>query len=95
VRRAHHLREVLTAHHHEEFIRRAILHEIERVLTAKLKRTKLLARSLSAANDVCALLLEAQAIFFRRRHHPRRPPLAKIRPGSPAPATGAGTGAIG
>jgi hypothetical protein len=40
VRRAHHLREVLTAHHHEEFIRRAILHEIERVLTAKLKRTK-------------------------------------------------------
>src|SRR5258708_5178989 len=27
----------------------------------------------------------------RRRHHPRRPPLAKIRPGSPAPAMGPGT----
>ena len=24
---------------------------------------------------------EVQAIFFRRRHQPRRPPLAKIRPG--------------
>jgi len=33
----------------------------------------------------------AQAIFFRRRHQPRRPPLAKIRPGTPAPAMGAGT----
>jgi hypothetical protein len=31
---------------------------------------------------------EAQAIFFRRRHQPRTPPSAKIRPGSPAPATG-------
>src|SRR5262249_40583600 len=29
-----------------------------------------------------------QAIFRRRRHQPRKPPLAKIRPGSPAPATG-------
>jgi uncharacterized protein (DUF1501 family) len=29
----------------------------------------------------------------RRRHQPRRPPLAKIRPGSPAPAIGPGTGA--
>ena len=26
---------------------------------------------------------EAQAIFRRRRHQPRRPPLAKIRPGRP------------
>src|SRR5205823_4031540 len=34
---------------------------------------------------------EAQAIFCRRRHQPRRPPLAKIRPGSPAPAMGPGT----
>src|SRR5262249_24277630 len=34
---------------------------------------------------------KAQAIFRRRRHQPRRPPLAKIRPGSPAPAMGAGT----
>ena len=33
----------------------------------------------------------AQAVFFRRRHQPRRPPLAKIRPGSPAPAMGPGT----
>jgi hypothetical protein len=34
---------------------------------------------------------EAQAIFFRRRHQARRPPPAKIRPGSPAPAMGPGT----
>ena len=27
-----------------------------------------------------------QAVFCRRRHHARRPPLTKIRPGSPAPA---------
>jgi hypothetical protein len=27
----------------------------------------------------------------RRRHQPRRPPLAKIRPGSPAPTIGPGT----
>src|SRR6476660_6537857 len=33
------------------------------------------------------------ALFpVRRRHQPRRPPLAKIRPGSPAPAMGPGTG---
>jgi len=31
----------------------------------------------------------------RRRHQPRRPPLAKIRPGRPAPAMGPGTGAAG
>jgi hypothetical protein len=36
-------------------------------------------------------LPDAQAIFRRRRHQPRRPPLAKIRPGSPAPAIGPGT----
>jgi hypothetical protein len=34
---------------------------------------------------------DAQAIFRRRRHQPRRPQPAKIRPGSPAPAMGAGT----
>ena len=34
---------------------------------------------------------DVQAIFRRRRHQPRRPPLAKIRPGSPAPAMGPGT----
>jgi hypothetical protein len=28
---------------------------------------------------------------FLRRHQPSRPPLARIRPGSPAPATGPGT----
>jgi hypothetical protein len=33
----------------------------------------------------------SQTIFFRRRHQPSRPPLAKIRPGSPAPAMGPGT----
>src|SRR5262245_48931211 len=34
---------------------------------------------------------DVQAIFFRRRHHPRSPPPAKIRPGSPAPTMGPGT----
>jgi hypothetical protein len=32
-----------------------------------------------------------QAVLCRRRHQPRRPPPAKIRPGSPAPAMGPGT----
>jgi hypothetical protein len=36
---------------------------------------------------------EAQAIFCRRRHQARRPPLAKIRPGTPAPTLGPGTSA--
>jgi len=35
---------------------------------------------------------DVQAVFCRRRHQPRRPPLAKIRPRSPAPAIGPGTG---
>jgi hypothetical protein len=34
-----------------------------------------------------------QAIFCRRRHPQRKPPLAKIRPGSPAPAIEPGTAA--
>src|SRR5215831_14579226 len=34
------------------------------------------------------------SVFCRRRHQPRRPPLAKITPGSPAPAMGPGTPAI-
>jgi hypothetical protein len=38
---------------------------------------------------------QCQAIFCRRRHQPRRAPLAKIRPGKPAPAMGAGTAAGG
>jgi len=33
----------------------------------------------------------AQTFFFRHRHQPSRPPLAKIRPGNPAPAMGPGT----
>src|SRR5215472_5520349 len=33
----------------------------------------------------------AQAGRFRRRHQPRRPPLAKSRPGRPASAMGPGT----
>ena len=35
--------------------------------------------------------LPFQAIFFRSRHQPRRPPLAKIKPGSPVPTLGMGT----
>ena len=38
-------------------------------------------------------LVRVQAIFFRRRHQPSRPPPAKIRPGRPAPAMGPGTAA--
>jgi hypothetical protein len=34
---------------------------------------------------------DAQPIFFLRRHQPRRPPLAKIRPGNPDTTTGPGT----
>src|SRR5258706_10083807 len=34
---------------------------------------------------------EAQAIFCRRRHQPRRPPQTAISPGRPAPTTGPGT----
>src|SRR5207253_2475351 len=39
------------------------------------------------------IALDAQAAFCRRRHQPRSPPLAKMRPGRPAPAMGPGTGA--
>ena len=35
-------------------------------------------------------LPKAQAVFCRRRHQPRRPPLARIRPGRPAPTMGPG-----
>jgi hypothetical protein len=34
---------------------------------------------------------DVQAIFCRRRHQARRPPLIKISPGRPAPAMGPGT----
>ena len=37
----------------------------------------------------------AQAVFRRRRHQPRRPPPAKIKPGNPAPTMGPGTGTPG
>jgi hypothetical protein len=46
----------------------------------------------NAANYLCVVPPDDQAIFCRRRHQPRRPPLAKIRPGRPAPAMGPGTG---
>jgi hypothetical protein len=39
----------------------------------------------------CTDCFDAQAIFCRRRHQARRPPPARIRPGSPAPAIGPGT----
>jgi hypothetical protein len=48
--------------------------------------TQLFRQSLAAAKRRIAP--EAQAIFCRRRHQPRRPPLAKIRPGKPAPVSG-------
>ena len=35
--------------------------------------------------------LPRQAIFRRRRHQPSNPPLAKIKPGRPAPTMGPGT----
>jgi hypothetical protein len=35
---------------------------------------------------------ERQAVLCRRRHQPRKPPHAAIRPGRPAPAMGPGTG---
>jgi len=44
----------------------------------------------NAANNVW-IVPKPQATFFRRRHQPSRPPLAKIRPGRPAPAMGPGT----
>ena len=49
------------------------------------------------AGSVAAVLGSsvAQALFCRRRHQPRRPPLAKIRPGRPAPAMGPGTADAG
>jgi hypothetical protein len=41
------------------------------------------------------IALDAQAVFCRRRHQPRRPPPANIRPGSPAPVMGPGTAGVG
>ena len=56
---------------------------------AEKKAVAVIERGLGFCN-VCELRRQAQAIFCRRRHQPRRPPLPKIRPGSPAPTMGAG-----
>jgi hypothetical protein len=45
----------------------------------------------AARNGPGAILRSSSTLRCRRRHQPRRPPLAKIRPGSPAPTTGPGT----
>jgi hypothetical protein len=52
-------------------------------------------RDTSLADSTHLVVAFRQATFFRRRHQPRRPPLAKIRPGRPAPAMGPGTLLIG
>src|SRR5262249_51939693 len=49
--------------------------------SARLDTTMTLAQS-EPKNLVYKIAPEAQALFCRRRHQPRRPPLAKIRPGS-------------
>ena len=46
-----------------------------------------------AGRKLCAVPPDVQAIFWRRRHQPSKPPLAKVKPGSPAPAMGPGTAA--
>jgi hypothetical protein len=56
-----------------------------------LMSTRTLGVTEDAAKEVYGLRANVQAIFFRRRHQPRRPPPAKIRPGRPAPAMGPGT----
>jgi hypothetical protein len=43
-------------------------------------------QSLAAAIDACELREMFQAVFCRRRHQPRRPPLAKIKPLRQRPA---------
>jgi hypothetical protein len=54
----------------------------------KAQRYDVTVQNLATTNDYA--LPDVQAIFFRR-HQPRRPPLANIRPGRPAPAMGPGT----
>ena len=46
-----------------------------------LMSTRTLGVTEDAAKEVYGLRANVQAIFFRRRHQPSRPPLAKIRPG--------------
>jgi hypothetical protein len=72
----------MTARNDECF--KAVLEE----LRACTHKSPIVRQSLAAANDMCGFALEAQAPFCRRRHQPRRPPLAKIKPGRPAPAIG-------
>src|SRR5215472_17484591 len=56
------------------------------------KSTETTVNAKAKAFDSCMVTQPlAQAVRCRRRHQPRRPPLAKIRPGSPAPAMGPGT----
>jgi hypothetical protein len=43
--------------------------------------------------DEISCILYPATLDCRRRHQPRRPPLARIRPGSPAPAIGRGRSA--
>jgi hypothetical protein len=47
-----------------------------------------------AARRVPIAIMRRLAILRRRRHQLRRPPRAKIKPGSPAPAIGPGTAAM-
>ena len=51
-------------------------------------------RRLGFADSRSVPAAAAQAIFCRRRHQPSRPPLARIRPGTPAPTMGPGTAVI-
>jgi hypothetical protein len=62
------------------------------VCTGPASKKRIVRQPLSAATTCEGCAENAQAIFCRRRHQPRRPPLAKIRPGSPAPTIGPGTG---
>jgi hypothetical protein len=47
-----------------------------------LMSTRTLGVAENAAKEVYELRANVQAIFFRRRHQPRRPPLAKLPPRS-------------
>jgi hypothetical protein len=56
-------------------------------------RMWIMGRSSSRERPHALVAPRVQPIFCRRRHQARRPTLAKIRPGSPAPAMGPGTAA--
>src|SRR5262249_52460855 len=61
--------------------------------SARLDTTMTLAQS-EPKNLVYKIAPDAQALFCRRRHQPRRPPHAKIRPGKPPPGDGGGDGIL-